>query len=303
MKVDKLVSVITINYNGLEDTCELMETLPLDDESVEVIVVDNASFKDEATIIEQRYPQVSVVRSQENLGFAGGNNLGIKAATGRYLFFINNDTLLPMASTFQQLINRLESSEAIGAVCPKIRFAWDDKPIQFAGYTPLSSITLRNQAIGCGEKDDGQYDTPNVTSFLHGAAMMVKREVVERVGVMPECYFLYYEEFDWSMMMRRAGYELWYEPAATIFHKESRATGQDSPLKTYYLTRNRLLFAQRNIKLPKRWLTYLYLLGPVAVRDFLRNLGCTRHPQLYASMTAYCDFLAGRFGKKQEKRQ
>ena len=300
MEVDKLVSVITINYNGLEDTCELMETLPLDDESIEVIVVDNASFKDEATIIEQRFPQVIVIRSQENLGFAGGNNLGIKAATGRYLFFINNDTLLHSASTFQQLINRLESSKVIGAVCPKIRFAWDIKPIQFAGYTPLSLITLRNQAIGCGEKDDGQYNTAHATPYLHGAAMMVKREVVERVGVMPECYFLYYEEFDWSMMMRHAGYELWYEPAATIYHKESRATGQDSPLKTYYLTRNRLLFALRNIKMPQRWLTYLYLLGPVALRDLLRNLHSNRHPQLSAIRTAYRDFLAGRYGKKQE---
>ena len=300
MEVDKLVSVITINYNGLEDTCELIETLPLDDESIEVIVVDNASFKDEATIIEQRFPQVIVIRSQENLGFAGGNNLGIKAATGRYLFFINNDTLLYSASTFQQLINRLESSKVIGAACPKIRFAWDIKPIQFAGYTPLSLITLRNQAIGCGEKDDGQYNTAHATPYLHGAAMMVKREVVERIGVMPECYFLYYEEFDWSMMMRHAGYELWYEPAATIYHKESRATGQNSPLKTYYLTRNRLLFAQRNIKMPQRWLTYLYLLGPVALRDLLRNLISNRHPQLSASRTAYCDFLAGRYGKKQE---
>ena len=88
------LSIITINYNGLKDTCELIETLPLEDESLEVIVVDNASKEDEATIIEQRYPQVKVIRSDQNLGFAGGNNLGIKAAQGNYLFFINNDTLL-----------------------------------------------------------------------------------------------------------------------------------------------------------------------------------------------------------------
>ena len=87
------LSIITINYNGLHDTCELIETLPLEDESLEVIVVDNASKNDEATIIEQRYPQVKVIRSDQNLGFAGGNNLGIKAAQGNYLFFINNDTL------------------------------------------------------------------------------------------------------------------------------------------------------------------------------------------------------------------
>ena len=88
------LSIITINYNGLKDTCELIESLPLEDKSIEVIVVDNASREDEATVIEQRYPQVTVVRSPQNLGFAGGNNLGIQAAHGKYLFFINNDTLL-----------------------------------------------------------------------------------------------------------------------------------------------------------------------------------------------------------------
>ena len=81
MAEEKIISIITINYNGLKDTCELMGTLPLDDASIEVIVVDNASREDEATVIQQRYPQVKVIRSNVNLGFAGGNNLGIEAAT------------------------------------------------------------------------------------------------------------------------------------------------------------------------------------------------------------------------------
>ena len=76
MAEEKIISIITINYNGVKDTCELMDTLPLDDASIEVIVVDNASREDEATVIQQRYPQVKVIRSNVNLGFAGGNNLG-----------------------------------------------------------------------------------------------------------------------------------------------------------------------------------------------------------------------------------
>ncbi len=96
MNEERIISIITINYNGLKDTCELMDTLPLDDESIEVIVVDNASREDEASVIQQRYPQVKVIRSNENLGFAGGNNLGIEAASGQYLYFINNDTLLTL---------------------------------------------------------------------------------------------------------------------------------------------------------------------------------------------------------------
>ena len=274
-----------------------METLPFEDESIEVIVVDNASTQDDAYIIEQRYPQVTVIRSKKNLGFAGGNNLGIQAAHGKYLFFINNDTLLdpqtsvsPQPSAFRPLINRLESSPKIGMVCPKIKFAWGNNPIQYAGYTPLSKITLRNTAIGCGEEDHGQNDTPHPTPYAHGAAMMVKREVIEKAGLMPECYFLYYEELDWSMMIRRAGYNIWYEPACTIYHKESQATGQNSPLKSYYMTRNRLLFAKRNIGCPQRYLTYLYLIIIVTTRDIIKYTLHRRSDLIKATIKGLRDF-------------
>ena len=269
---DIQISIITINYNGLANTCALIETIPFNDYSLEVIVVDNASSEDEATLIEQRYPQVKVIRSKENLGFAGGNNLGIKAALGKYLFFINNDTFLrPQDSNLQHLIDRLESDTKIGMVCPKIRFAWGTCPIQFAGYAPLSRITLRNKAIGFGEEDLGQYDNAHSTPYAHGAAMMVKREAIEQAGMMPECYFLYYEELDWSMMIRRAGYDIWYEPTCTIYHKESQATGQDSALRTYFITRNRLLFAKRNQQGATKYLTYLYLIALVASKDILKH--------------------------------
>ena len=274
------LSVITINYNGINDTCELLDTLPLEDRTLEVIVVDNASKVDEASIIEQRYPTVTVVCSPQNLGFAGGNNLGIKAAHGKYLFFVNNDTVLFRGEesevrgqrSLQPLIDRLESSGKIGAVCPKIRFTWGNNPIQYAGYTPLSSITMRNHSIGFGEDDHGQYDTPQPTPYAHGAAMMVKREAIEKAGLMPECYFLYYEELDWSMMIRSAGYDIWYEPACTIYHKESQATGQASALRTYYITRNRLLFVRRNNKSVTQYVTYLYLIVFVASKDILKHL-------------------------------
>lgn len=291
MRQECELSVITINYNGLKDTCELIETLPADDKSLEVIVVDNASTVDEASVIEQRFPQVTVIRSDRNLGFAGGNNLGIKAAHGKYLFFINNDTLLYYRgekgemrgeNTLQPLIDRLESSPKIGIVCPKIRFTWDDSPIQYAGYTPLSAITVRNRSIGFGEADHGQYDTPHPTAYAHGAAMMVRREAIDKAGMMPDCFFLYYEELDWSMMIRRAGYDIWYEPATTVYHKESQTTGQNSPLRTYFITRNRLLLVSRNVGSPVKYLSYLYLIGVVALRDVLKHT-LQRHPELAQS--------------------
>ena len=291
MKVEKLLSIITINYNGLEDTCELIESLPADDDSLEVIIVDNASTHDEASELEKRFPHVTIIRSEKNLGFAGGNNLGINAAHGKYLYFLNNDTLVPHTSDLKCLIERLESSVRIGMVSPKIRFSWDAHPIQYAGYTPLTPITLRNKPIGYGEEDHGQYDDPHPTPYAHGAAMMVKREVIENVGMMPECYFLYYEELDWSEMIRRAGYEIWYDPACTIYHKESKTTGKQSPLKTFYTTRNRLIFAQRNIKGNTKYITYCYLVSIVAVRDILKHLFSGKADLAKAVIKGVMDFI------------
>lgn len=302
--MDTILSIISINYNGLEDTCALIDSIPNTD-GIEVIVVDNNSTNDEASLLEERYPHATIIRSQTNLGFAGGNNLGIRASHGKYLYFVNNDTIFRDDYTknngtcfVQSLIDKLESSPSIGAVCPKIRFAWDDAPIQYAGYTPLSDITLRNHPIGFGEADYGQYNIPHVTPYAHGAAMMVKREVIEKAGYMPECYFLYYEELDWSVMIRKSGYDIWYEPSCTIFHKESKTTGQNSPLRTYYITRNRLLFAKRNLKVPKRYLTYCYLVGIVAIRDIIKQIINKHKDLLHATIQAVIDFIKGRFGYK-----
>ena len=232
-------------------------------------MVDNASKIDEASTISERFPHVKVIRSTKNLGFAGGNNLGIKEAKGKYILLINNDTYFKDYN-IDALIQRLEASDKIGMVCPKLRFAWGNNPIQFAGYTPLSAITVRTQAIGFGEEDKGQYDTAHPTPYAHGAAMLIKREAIEKVGLMPECFFLYYEELDWSVMFTRAGFEIWYEPACTVFHKESQTTGQYSPLRAYYITRNRLLLVKRNYQGINKYLSYTYLIGIVAPRDILK---------------------------------
>ena len=264
------LSIITVNYNGLNDTCALIDSITFN-EDMEVIVVDNGSKENEADILQEQYPNIKAIRSDQNLGFAGGNNLGIKAAKGKYLYLINNDTVFKEFNP-QVLIQRLESTSEIGMVCPKIRFAWGNNPIQFAGYTPLSPITIRNRAIGFGEEDNGQYDSPHQTPYAHGAAMMLKREVIDKVGLMPECYFLYYEELDWSMMITRAGYEIWYEPTSTIYHKESQSTGQNSPLRTYYITRNRLLLVKRNFTGLRKYLVYTYLQMGVATRDIIKYI-------------------------------
>ena len=287
------ISIITVNYNGLKDTCELIDSIPFNNK-MEVIVVDNASTQDEASVISKRFPQVKVIRSEQNLGFAGGNNLGIKEAKGRYILLINNDTYF-IDFNIDALIEKLESSDNIGIVCPKLRFAWGNNPIQFAGYTPLTNITVRNQAIGFGEEDHGQYEQFHPTPYAHGAAMLIKREAIDKVGLMPECFFLYYEEIDWSMMFTRAGYEIWYDPACTVYHKESQTTGQNSPLRTYYITRNRLLLVKRNYKGINKYLSYIYLIGIVGLRDILKYTFTRQYGLLKAVLMGLHDFKDSNF--------
>jgi GT2 family glycosyltransferase len=263
--------------------------------NVEVIVVDNASPDDDPDSIKERFPEVNLIKSKKNLGFAGGNNLGVKKAKGEYLLFINNDTIVPK-DFVQPLVETLENDRTIGMVSPKIKFHWDDSLIQYAGYTPMNKWTIRNNSIGYREKDDGRFDQEGETASIHGAAMMVPRHVLEKVGMMTEIYFLYYEEHDWAEMVKRAGYRIYYQPKSYILHKESLATGKFSPLKTYYISRNRILFARRNFKnkelfvsllfqvfvsIPKNTLTFLLKRQNEHLKAFCSALYWNlRHPKL-----------------------
>lgn len=260
MKKQPELSVITVNYNGLRDTERMIESLQKHLTILyELIVVDNGSVKDEASELQLKYPFIKTIRSERNLGFAGGNNLGIRKASGNYLLFLNNDTYV-QDDSFSCLIDAMKHNPLLGGISPKIMFADTGGGIQFAGYTPLSRITLRNHLIGYREKDVGQYDHPRSTPYIHGAAMLIRREAIDKAGMMPDVYFLYYEELDWSLQIRREGFELEYNPSATVYHLESSSTGQESPLKTFYMTRNRLLFAQRNLSGTDRILSICYQL-------------------------------------------
>ncbi|WP_321331138.1 glycosyltransferase family 2 protein [uncultured Bacteroides sp.] len=271
MPPNPLISIITINYNGLNDTSELIESIHTHVHSVsyEIIVVDNASKEDEATKLKEKYPSINVISSKVNRGFSGGNNLGIKQAKGIFILLLNNDTYVADDS-FHYLIETFAKSPSIGIVCPKICFATERQCIQYAGYTPLSNITLRNKTIGLGEEDNGQYDNPYNTAYAHGAALMISREAINAIGLMPEIFFLYYEEIDWSTSAKEHGYEIWYNGHCTVFHKESQSTGQLSALRTFYMTRNRLLYALRHKKGIVQWITILYLTTIAATKNSIQ---------------------------------
>ena len=266
----KKVSIITINYNGLKDTVEMIESLAIHETYLhEIIIIDNASTDPlEHKLLQSKFPDIQVIRSEKNIGFAGGNNLGISQAKGEYLLFLNNDTIIT-CPILENLVNALDSDPQIGAVSPKIT-CWPEKQrLQYAGSTPMSPVTLRNSNIGHGQIDQGQFNKSGETAFTHGAAMMIRTTDLTKFGRMPEFYFLYYEELDWCTSMTRAGYQLWYEPRCTIFHKESQSTGRQSPLRTFYMMRNRMLYAWRNLPGMERCLAIAYQMLIVAPKDSL----------------------------------
>lgn len=253
-----LVSIITVNHNGVIDTCEMIESFhKYETYPYEIIVVDNGSRMPEGEELQNKYPDIKVIQNT-NTGFAGGNNAGLSVAKGQYLFFINNDTLIK-APVLNTLIQRLEAEKENGGVSPMLKYAYAPDILQFAGFTPFSYITLRNRAIGFNDKDQPRYHTACETASLHGAAMMVSSEVLQKAGPMSEDYFLFYEEFDWSARILRAGYKLWYEPAAIVYHKEGMTARKGSPLREFYLSRARILFARKNFSSIRKLLSCLYI--------------------------------------------
>jgi len=214
--------------------------------ALEVIVVDNGSTEDNGPLFQSIYPGTVYLRSAENLGFAGGNNLGIRHAKGDYLLFLNNDTEIT-ANFISTMCDELDRHPEIGLLSPLILYYEDKRKIQYAGYTPMNYLTGRNQNIGVMVDDNGQYDQLTIeTGYCHGAAMLCRKADVRRVGLMEEHFFLYYEELDWCEKFKRAGLKIGFTGKAKIYHKESMSVGRESPLKTYFMARNRWLFIRRN---------------------------------------------------------
>lgn len=242
-----LVSIITINYNSPQITCELIESLNLITyPNIEIIVVDNNSTINKSDIIKSNFPGIILIESKINVGFPGGNNLGIMRAKGEYILLINNDCVVTK-NFLEPLVEKFENNHKIGAISPKIRFFHTPEKIQFAGIKPINKYTIRNHAIGYWEDDNGQYDFDYETYCVHGAAMIIPVKIIKEIGLMSYIYFLYYEELDWMERIKKAGYQLYYIHNSLVYHKESKSTGKISSLKTFYINRNRILYLRRNI--------------------------------------------------------
>lgn len=282
MREQPLISIISINYNQAQVTCALLASLRhLTYANYEVIIVDNASPTEDPSCIAEHFPEVQFLRSAQNMGFAGGNNLAIRAARGKYCLFLNNDTeVLPQL--LEPLVAVFEGNVGIGILSPKIVFYGTNELIQYAGGNGINPWTGRSRSAGYMEPDTGQHDVSRPTALVHGAAMMVPTHVIKQVGLMPELYFLYYEEHDWCEMIKRLGYQSYYAAGTTVYHKESTSVGQGSVLRTYYLHRNRLLFIRRNSRGWQRWSGCLFFLTIAVPVNSLRYASQCEWPHLRA---------------------
>lgn len=256
-----LVSIITVNFRDKQVTTDLLESLrKVSYNNIELLLVDNGMLSDETAHFEAHYPGVKVINSEENLGFAGGNNLAITQAKGDYVLLLNNDTIVP-EGFLEPLVQLLEDKPQAGMVSPKIYYYDEPARLQYAGMGSLDFRTGRGHDPAKMQIDKGQFDQVRETDFTHGACMLIKRKILEDIGLLTEDYFLYYEELDFCLRTREHDWKLYFTPHTHILHRESISVGKFSPLKTYYMSRNRWLLISRFAPRRKYWLFVLYYLG------------------------------------------
>jgi GT2 family glycosyltransferase len=275
----KPVSVILLNCNNTPDTLECLASLRgLDYPAVDVVVVENGSREPCTPVVRERFPEARVLESPVNLGFTGGNNLGIADALRRgaaYVWVLNNDTVVEPGS-LSALVAVAEGDPRIGVAGSKIRFYQQRDVIDYAGgYVDA----WRGHAghVGLGELDRGQYDRVRDVDFVTGCSFLARREMVEQVGAFDEALFIYWEDVDWCARARAAGWRVVYAPGSLIFHKGGQpavggAAANVSASRLYLCARNSLRYMGRYhpARLPVAMLWWMrdWVLGPAAQGRF-----------------------------------
>lgn len=238
------VAIILINYNGLEDTLECIKSIELSNyKNYKVIVVDNNSKKDEGKIIKENCKQVKVINSKDNLGFSGGNNLGIKYAIDNHfdkILLLNNDTIIDS----DMIENLLKYSNASTIVAPKMYY-YSDKNVIWYGGGYISKLTGNAYHYQMNCEDQNDKDIKECT-FATGCCMMIDSKIIQKYGYLSEEYFMYCEDTDYCLRLLKNNINIIYNPKAVLWHKISKSTGGKlSPFSAYYMTRNRLIYIKK----------------------------------------------------------
>lgn len=235
-----LVSIVIVNWNGRKYLQECLDSLlGQTHPELEIILVDNASVDDSVTFVEKNYPDVRIIRNDDNLGFAEGTNIGIRASKGDLITLFNQDAFADR-EWLARLVEALEGSDDIAAVAGKVYY-WGDafgKDAVFCTWSKIDPFTARPYNFHDNEPASD-------VDYVTGCAALFRKRVIDEVGLLDTDYFLYFDETDWCARMIRAGYRFVYVPEATARHVVSGSISNPE-YKAFYMMRNRLRFALKN---------------------------------------------------------
>ncbi len=297
------VTIIILNWKKPQYTLACLRSLEaVTYPNFDVIVLDNGSADNSVELLQNALPNLKyraeLIDNKRNLGFADGNNVGIRRAIeqGRdYVLLLNDDTEVD-PGFIEPLVERAESDAQIGIVGPKIYYFDEPKQIWSAGGV-FDKAGWTHQ-LGVNQPDTAEFNQARSLDYVTGCAMLVKRAVIEKVGVLDGRFFAYYEETDWCARAAKAGFKVWYEPQSKLWHKISLKARDLSPLYVYLMTRNRLLFLRNlGVSAPRIWLSLI----SVDLRTVLAWTIWKRHraarPMRRWRLQGVFDFLRGRFGE------
>ncbi len=296
------VQIIILNWNGYSDTSELLDSLKLiNTPEIKIIVVDNHSFGNDVGLLENNYKgYIQILKNDLNLGFAGGNNIGIKKAlesNSNFILLINNDTIVE-SNFLSVLLDSFKLNEKLGIIAPQINYYNEPKKVWSAGGK-ISKIRGSGFAI-TNKLENELAQTDRYVEFVSGCCMLIKKEVFQTVGLFDENYFLYLEDTDLCHRVNKAGYKIVVTPKSKIFHKVNKSTQNNySTLPLYYTTRNRLYFAKKNFS-ETFIFTFLYILISMLLKS-IYWIVTGRTKNIITVKNAILDFIGFRMGKRTNK--
>lgn len=297
------ISAVILNWNRRNDTLQcLLSMQEQQGAEVDIIVVDNASSDDSVQVIASRFPHIHLIRNHSNLGYAGGNNVGIEHALGsdsEFVLVLNNDTVLD-PSCLARLVDDLKAHPDAAAASPKSYYFDTPEIIYFAGGIIAPDGTPLH--VGVGQPDGPEFGKSGTAEWLTGCATLFRSDALRKVGLFDLSYFLLFEDADWSLRARKAGYELRFVPGAKLWHKVSPSFGSTwSPMYLYYYTRNACLWIERNFRFTQRFLLQYHAIRRARWLASSPQAGCNRSNQFVrrnAVRQGVIDYGLRRFHKR-----